>query len=98
MSALAATLIPITRAALTERRHARSCPADLRSVADQVRIDEGRKAAARSAIRRAPIESQVRSGHRTGLILVSKSPTRPTASPDSDKRRAISKAASPPEE
>src|SRR5262245_16406089 len=40
----------------------------------------------------------VRNGHRTGLIIVSNSPTRPTSSPASDKRRAISNATSPPEE
>ena len=81
-----------------DRRHARSRSADLRSVADHVRIGMARNAAARSAKRRAMMASQVRSGHRTGLIVVSKSPTRPTSSPDSDKRRAISNATSPPEE
>src|SRR5438128_12290009 len=98
MSALAATLIPIKGAALIERRQARSCPADLRSVAGHLRIDTVRRAAAKSAIRRALMASQVRNGHRTGLIVVSNSPTKPTSSPDSDKRRAISNAASPPEE
>src|SRR5262245_60640614 len=98
MSALAATLMPIEGAERIERRHARNCSADLRSTAGHVRIDEARKPAARNAIRREVMEAQARRGHRTGLIVVSKSATRPTSSPDSDRRRAISNAASPPEE
>src|SRR4030095_11528297 len=97
MSALAATLIPIEDTALRERRHARSCSMDLRSVAGQGRIDGARRAVARRATRGAPMASQVRTGHRTGLIVVSKSPTRPTSSPDSDKRRALATDKRPPE-
>src|SRR6266496_2833874 len=98
MRALAVTLIAIEGAAPSVPRHARSRSADLGSTAGQVRIGVAHKAAARLAMRRAIMESQARSGHRTGLILVSKSPTKPTSSPDADRRLAISNATSPPEE
>src|SRR5439155_16461214 len=96
MRALAATLIAIEGAAPRVPCHERSRPADLRTLAGQVRIGVARKAAAMTAMRRAMMESQARSGHRIGLIVVSKSPTRPTSSPDSDRRRAISNATIPP--
>jgi len=98
MSALAATRIPSEGAGPTQDRHAHSCTVDVRSLASHVRIDKARKAAPRSAIRRAPSANQVSSRHRIGLIVVSNSPTKPTSSPDSDKHLAISNAASPPDE
>jgi len=98
MSARAVTLIAIEGAAPRAPRHARSRSADLRSAADHVRFGVARNAAAKSAVRRAMMERQARSGHRTGLIVVSNIPTKPTSSPDSDRRRAISNATSPPED
>src|SRR5215831_21004881 len=98
MRALAATLIPVKGAALMDKRHARRRWTDWRNVAGQVRIDEAPNAVARLDIRRAPMASHVRNGHRTGLIVVSKRPTRLTSLPDSDRRRAISNATSPPDE
>src|SRR2546430_6167778 len=98
MSALAATLIPVKGESLTERRHARSCSTDLRSVAGHLRIDTARRAAAESALRRALVASQGCNGHRPGPIVVSNNPTKPTSSPHPDQRRAISNPASPPEE
>jgi hypothetical protein len=79
-------------------RHARRHSVDRRAMATHAPAGIASDAAARRAMSRTPTENQARGDHRTGLILVSNSPTSPTSSPDAERRRAISSATSPPDE